>query len=188
LTDAAGRETSPEARTWIPLAEVMRPHGVRGELRLRPYNRDSRLLFDLEEVLVRFPNGEESEVTVEGARAANDAILVKLFSVDDRTAAEELRGAVVCGARSEFPPVDEGEFYVCDIEGAIVVVEASEGAQTPLGRVRELVSYPTVDVLIVDAVDGGRPWEIPLVGSVVRNVDIGALRVTLASMDGVERG
>jgi len=187
LTDAAGRETPPEARTWIPLAEVMRPHGVRGEVRLRPYNRDSELLLDLDEVLVRFPNGEESEVTVEGVRPANDAILIKLCSVDDRNEAEQLRGAVVCGRRSEFPPVDDGEFYVCDIEGAVVLVGASEGAQTELGRVRELVSYPTVDVLIVDAVDGGRPWEVPLVDSVVRSVDITARRVTLAAADGIER-
>ena len=57
---------APDA--WVPLAEVMRPHGVRGELRLRPFNRDSDLLLDLDEVLVRFPDGDEQEVSVD-ARA-----------------------------------------------------------------------------------------------------------------------
>ena len=165
----------------------MRPHGVRGELRLRPYNRDSSLLLELEEVLVRMPNGEESEVSVDSVRPANDAILIKLFSVEDRARADELRGAIVCAKRDSFPPLDEGEFYVCDVEGAHVVVETLEGAETELGCVRELVSYPTVDVLLVDAADGGRPWEVPLVESIVRRVDVEGRRVTLTTADGIER-
>jgi ribosomal protein L35AE/L33A len=85
---------APDA--WVPLAEVMRPHGVRGELRLRLFNKDSDLLLSLDEVLVRFPEGDEQEVSVDGARRANDAILMKLHSVDDREGADELRGAIVC--------------------------------------------------------------------------------------------
>jgi len=187
LTGAPGPEAQAATATWIPLAEIMRPHGVRGELRLRPYNRDSSLILDLEDVLVRFPNGAESEVSVESARPANDAILIKLFSVDDRNRAEELRGSVVCARRDAFPPLGEGEFYVCDVEGARVLVETPAGAETEIGRVREFVSYPTVDVLVVEAADGGRPWEVPLVDSVVRNIDVAARRVTLATADGIER-
>ena len=121
-----------DAEAWVPLAEVARPHGVKGELRLRPYNRDSDLLLDLDEVLVRFPGGEAHEVSVDGARRANDAILMKLFSVDDREGADALRGALVCARRRDFPPLDEGEFYACDIEGAQVVVEG-EGARAKSG-------------------------------------------------------
>jgi 16S rRNA processing protein RimM len=74
----------PGGNVWVPLAEVARPHGVRGEVRLRLFNRDSDLLLTLGEVLVRFPDGEEQEVSVDAARRANDAILMKLYSVDDQ--------------------------------------------------------------------------------------------------------
>src|SRR5580698_6494386 len=114
---------------WVPLADVLRPHGVRGELRLRLYNRDSDLLLEQEDVLVRFPDGEEQEVSVDGARRADDAILMKLHSVDDRNRAEDLRGAVVCVRRAAFPAPAEGEFYACDIEGARVVVLEDEGKE-----------------------------------------------------------
>jgi ribosomal 30S subunit maturation factor RimM len=56
-----------------------------------------------------------------------------------------------------------------------------------LGEVTELKTYPTVDVLVVAARDGGRPWEVPLVGGVVTKVDLEAGLVTLATLDGVER-
>jgi 16S rRNA processing protein RimM len=168
----------------VPLAEVMRPHGVRGEVRLRPFNRDSDLLLDVEEVLVRFREGDEQEVSVDGARRANDAILMKLHSVDDRDRAEELRGAFLCVRRESFPPAGEGEFYACDLEGARVVVEG-DGAE--LGRVSELRTYPSVDVLVVTAADGGKPWEVPLVEAFVRSVDTAAGLVTLATVEGLER-
>jgi 16S rRNA processing protein RimM len=175
------------AEAWVPLAEIARPHGVRGEVRLRLFNRDSDLLLGLDEVLVRLPDGDEQEVSVDAARRANDAILMKLYSVDDRTRAEELRGAVVCARRSAFPPLEEGEFYVCDVEGARVVVEAGEELGREIGRVRTVRTYPAAEVLVVEAADGGRPWEVPLVEAVVRRVDVASGLVVLSTMTGVER-
>jgi 16S rRNA processing protein RimM len=173
---------------WVPLAEVARPHGVRGELRLRLYNRDSDLLLEQDEVLVRFPDGEEQEVSVDGARRADDAILLKLYSVDDRDRADDLRGAVICLRRGSFPPPGEGEFYACDIEGARVVLDDGSGEVREIGRVTALRAYPATDVIEVAAADGGRPWEIPLVEALVRSVDVAAGLVTLVSLEGVERG
>jgi 16S rRNA processing protein RimM len=171
----------------VPLAAVARPHGVRGELRLKLFNRDSDLLLELAEVLVRFEDGEEQEVSVDGARRTPDSILMKLYSVDDRDRAEELRGATLCARRSDFPPLEPGEFYACDIEGAAVVVDDGNGEPRSIGRVRSLRTYPTVDVLLVDPGDGSRALEVPLVDSVVRAIDLERAVVTLATLEGVER-
>ena len=52
---------------------------------------------------------------------------MRLAGVDDRDAAEALRGAEVCvRARRASPPLDEGEFYACDLEGARVVLASGE--------------------------------------------------------------
>jgi 16S rRNA processing protein RimM len=155
---------------------------------VQPFNRDSELLLALDEVLVRTVDGEEHEVTVDSARRANDAILMKLCDVDDRDSADELRGALVCAKRGDFPALAEGEFYVCDLRGARVVVEDGEGGQQELGHVRELRTYPTVDTIVVDAKDGGSPWEAPLVDAVVRCIDVQANLVVLVTTQGVERG
>jgi 16S rRNA processing protein RimM len=171
---------------WVPLAEVARPHGVRGELRLRLYNSDSDLLLDQEEILIRFPDGDEQEVSVDAARRADDAILMKLHSVDDRDRAEEMRGVVICVRRGAFPPAEAGEFYACDIEGARVVIE-EDGETRELGKVTAMRPYPSMDVLEVAAADGGAAWEVPLVEAVVRSVDIEAGLVTIFTMVGVER-
>ena len=172
----------------------MRPHGVRGEVRLKVFNAESDVLLSLDEVLVRM-KGEPSkqqeeeelhEVSVDAARRAGPAILLKLHSVDDRDRAEELRGALVGVRRSQLPPPEEDAFYAIDIEGARVVVGEGDDARE-IGTVRSLTSYPSVDVLVVKANDGKKDWEIPLVEAYVAKVDAAAGLVVLSTLEGLER-
>lgn len=157
------------------MAVVARPHGVRGELRLRPYNADSDLLLEVGEVMLRLPSGEGEVLSFEHARRAHDAILVKLPGRDDRNAVEELRGAEVLVRREDFPPLEDDEFYVCDIIGANVVAPEGE-----IGRVEGLLSYPTVDVFVVRGEAGVR-FEIPLLDDFVERVDVAGKKVLVTA-------
>jgi len=165
---------------WVPLAEIARPHGVRGEIRLKVFNRASDVLVEQDEVLVRLPDGEEHEVSVERARWADDAILMKLFSVDDRDKADSLRGGLVCVRRRDFPPLEEGEFYAVDAIGAEARLDGA-----PLGEVIEIVSYPTAEALLVRTPEGD--WEIPLTEDYVGKVDTDAHVVEIKTLDELER-
>jgi 16S rRNA processing protein RimM len=167
---------------WVPLAEVARPHGVRGEVRLRLFNKASDVLLEQEEVLVRMQDGEEHEVTVERARRADDAILMKLYSVDDRDRADDLRGALVCVRRRAFAPLAEGEFYAVDVVGAEARLEGAR-----LGEVVEVLSYPTVEAILVRPDDGDGLWEIPLSDAYVGKVDTNAHVVEILTLDGLDR-
>jgi 16S rRNA processing protein RimM len=167
---------------WVPLAEIARPHGVRGEVRLKLFNMTSDVLLEKDEVLVRLPDGEEHEVSVERARRADDAILMKLYSVDDRDRADELRGALVCVRRREFPAPEEGEFYAVDILGAEVRLTGER-----LGEVTEIVNYPTLQAMLVRPDDAQGDWEIPLTDVYVANVDTTARVVDVLTLDDLER-
>jgi 16S rRNA processing protein RimM len=171
---------SPEE--WVPLAEVARPHGVRGEIRLKLFNKDSDILLDRDEVLVRLPDGEEHEVSIDHARRADDAILLKLYSIDDRDRAAELRGALICVKRREFPPPSDGEFYVCDAKGARVSCQGK-----PIGTVKDVLNYPTIDALVVKAADGGKDWEVPLIDVFVDSLDLASGKIELKTIEGLER-
>ncbi|HEX7600137.1 MAG TPA: ribosome maturation factor RimM [Polyangiaceae bacterium] len=168
-----------DATRWVALAEVARPHGIRGEVKLRVYSQDSDVLLEMDEVLVRLATGEEHEVSIDVARRADKSILLKLHSVDDRNRAEELRGAKICVRRSDFPVLEEGEFYACDVEGSEVVL----GVEV-LGTVREFVIYPTVDAFIVDGPRG--EFEVPVTDAFIERIAVG--KVHLTTIEGIELG
>ncbi|HVJ89657.1 MAG TPA: ribosome maturation factor RimM [Labilithrix sp.] len=167
---------------WVPLAEVARPHGVRGEIRLKLFNTSSDILLERDEVLVRMSDGEEHEVSVESARRADDAILMKLYSVDDRDRADDLRGALVCVRRRDFPLPEAGEFYTVDLIGA----EARLGGER-FGVVTEVMSYPTLEALLVRPDDGKGDWEVPLSEAYIGKVDPSAQVVDVLTLDALER-
>lgn len=165
---------------YISVAEVARPHGVAGELRLQVYNLGSDLLLKRPALRLRLPDGAEHDATITTARAVNKGILVKLAGVNDRDAAEALRGAEVRVRRDAFPPAEEGEFYACDLEGARVVTVSGE----EIGKVTGVQSYPTCDALVIDRGAAG-VIEVPLTDAYVASVDVERALVEVATLEGL---
>jgi 16S rRNA processing protein RimM len=172
------------ADDWVALGEVARPHGVRGEVRVRLYNPDSDLLLEADEVLVRLKEGDEHEVSVDGARRADDAILLKLHSIDDRDRADELRGAVLSMRRGDFPALDAGEFYYCDVIGAEAVAIDATGAERPFGTVEGFRSYPSTETILIRSSRG--VLEVPMLENFVETIDGALRRVVLKNLDALD--
>lgn len=172
----------PKDDDWVPLAVVGRPHGVRGEVRAHSFNKDSALLLQLDEVLVRFAEGErkgeEHEVSIDSARQGNDAILLKLHAVDSRDAADGVRGAQLLAKRGEFPALEDGEFYACDVVGTDAIIDGKV-----VGRIAGFTSYPSVDILLVETPTGR--YEVPLVDPYVEGVDANGAMV-LKTLEGLD--
>lgn len=185
--EGATKTDAQMARRFVPVAEVARPHGVRGELRLKLYNEGSDLLTELARgsrrsppvpLKLRLPSGEEQPLVLTDARSSNKALLVKFDGVVDCDAAELLRGAVILVPRDAFPPLEEGEFYACDIEGARAMVGGEQ-----VGVVTELHSYPTCDVLVVKR--DGASIEVPLTDTYVASVDVAGGVIELVTIEGL---
>ncbi|HVK71393.1 MAG TPA: ribosome maturation factor RimM [Polyangium sp.] len=167
-------------RRFVAVAEIARAHGIQGELRLKVYHEGSELLGQRPTLKLRLPDGVERAADITSIRSANKAVLARIAGVADRDAADALRGAILLVPRDEFPTLDEGEFYACDVEGA----RAELGSGEVVGRVLALASYPTCEVLVVERTDGTK-IEVPLLDDFVASVDADAGVVRLVTIDGL---
>jgi 16S rRNA processing protein RimM len=154
---------------WVSVAEVSRPHGLKGEVRVRMYNHDSCLLEAGMAVQLRAHGAEPRPAVLEWVRGGGPGIkLVKVRGIDDPDRAAELRAVEICVQRDTFPEVGGEEFYVCDIVGAKLIGPSGE-----LGTIEGIVSYPGADALVVRPTGGARPTvEIPLVDAFIGSVDV----------------
>jgi len=110
----------------------------------------------------------------------SDTVVACAQGVDDRNAAESLRGARIFVPRSSFPQAAEGEYYWVDLIGLQVLNR--EGLD--LGQVRDLMSTGPQTVLVIEAapaLEGGKPVErmIPFVAAFVDGVDLPGKRITV---------
>ena len=86
----------------ITVGHVLKPQGIRGEVKIKPCLDDGAMLLDLETVYV---GGKPMRIL--GGRADSEAVYVSLKGVADRNAAETLRGAAVEADREDLP-LEEG--------------------------------------------------------------------------------
>ena len=169
----------PGDTKFVALAVVARPHGVRGELRLKVHNPDSDLLEQQRRVRLVTADGDVRTVRIKSTRKVPGALLVRLEGVNDRDAADALRGAQFEVPRESLEEIeDEDEHYVVDLVGANVMLAGEE-----LGVVVDVVSYPTCDALMVKR-HRGKKLEVPLSSAYVE--DIADSVVQLHTIDGLE--
>lgn len=181
MTTPSPASTNSTPRRFVPVAEVARPHGIRGEVRLKLYHEESDIFAQNPTIRLRTPEGEERFVEIDLARKTNNGLLVKFAGTNSRNDAEALRGCILSVPRDEFPALEEGEFYACDVEGARAVLPSGD----VVGHVRGLVSYPTCTSLTVERTTGGK-FEVPLVEQFVESVDTDAGVVHLVTIEGLE--
>jgi 16S rRNA processing protein RimM len=148
------RSAAPNGEALVALGMIVAPHGVRGEVKVRPYNPDSPLLADSETLWLRQRDGSRS-IDVRGVRRQPRGLLFSIEGVDSREAADALRGAELCLARADFPEPEEGEHYLVDLLGLRAVGPDGEA----VGEVIDTIAYPAADVLCVRTSEG--VYEVP---------------------------
>ncbi len=167
----------------IPIAEIARPHGVQGEVRLKLYNEETTLIakgrsFFLSKVRGKKADPDTRTLVVTSVRATPGGLLVRFAGVDDRDAALAIQAGQLEVDRDDLPDLPEGEFYACDVEGSRVELVNGD----VIGEVKEFVTYPTCNVLRVALAKGGE-IEVPLVEAYVALVDTEAHLVKLHHVD-----
>lgn len=131
-------------------------------------------------VRLQLVDGTTVEREIARVRPSGRGYLVKFVGVDDCNAAEALRGAKLLVERCVLPPAAPGEAYLSDLVGRQVVGPD----KVAVGVVVEILSYPSVDSLVIERADGSRV-EQPLVEDWVEPLDPVAASVVLRSLDGL---
>jgi 16S rRNA processing protein RimM len=170
----SAQATAPEKR--VLLGRIHGAFGVRGELKLESFTDPLRGILRYQPWILRDARGIERELSGARGRETAKGIVATIPGVDDRDAADALRGTEVWVPRSALPPPADGEYYWVDLEGLRVV--NLEGAD--LGTVSHLFATGANDVLVAQGGVPARERMIPfLQPDVVRSVDFDAGVVTV---------
>jgi len=145
----------------ISLAAVAGAHGIQGEVRLKLFTDSAESLSRHAKLLV---GGVERRLLK--VRGDNKGAVARFEGVEDRTAAEGLRGSLVEIDRAALPPIGEGEYYHADLIGIPCV--DSEG--NALGTVVAVENFGAGDLLEVEG-EGGRRSLIPFKPGIADLID-----------------
>jgi 16S rRNA processing protein RimM len=157
----------------IALGVVSGARGVRGEVRIMTYTERP------EDISAYGPLTDETgkrRFEIVSATAAKNGVVARIAGIDDRKAAEALKGLGLYVDRSALPQPEADSWYHCDLIG--LAAEAPDG--TKIGTVEAVQNFGAGDLLEI-AFTGRRATElVPLTEAFVPVVDIAAGRVVVA--------
>lgn len=164
--------------TTAIVGRIGKAHGIKGEVMVEPRTDVPELRFATGAEL----STEDGKVghVVERMRWQGERMIVKFVGVDDRNAAEALRGTVLMAfVDANEEPEDPEEFYDRHLLGLEVRTHTGEKA----GTIVAVDHAGPQDLLVVDT-PGGQRW-VPFVSQLVSVVDRHGGFVQLAEIHGL---
>jgi 16S rRNA processing protein RimM len=155
----------------VLMAKIGAAHGIRGEVRVKPFSDDPLSFTDYGVLTTK--DGKLS-FEVESARVKKTVVITKFKEIKDRNRAEELNGVELFVERSKFPEPEEDEFYYSDLNGLSVFDQHGE----TLGKIVAVQDFGAGDLLEVRPARG-RSFYIPFTKDFVPVVSLAEKSVTV---------
>jgi 16S rRNA processing protein RimM len=114
---------------------------------------------------------------------AKGVVIGRIAGIEDRDAAERLKGTRLYVARSQLPAPEEDEFYHADLIG--LAAELRDG--TPFGTVRAVWDFGAGDSIEIARPDSGTIM-VPFTRAIVPLVDLAARRLVVDPPEGLLDG
>ena len=176
----------------LEVGRILDAWGIKGWLKILPHSNDPEALFSAKTWFLQVPEAKfrpgftafsgTVSLQVDEAKIHSGAVVAKFVGLDDRNAAEALRGARIFLSRSSFPAAATDEYYWVDLIGLNVVNR--EGVA--LGSVRDLMTTGPQSALCIeytniqeDGTSVAAERMIPFVSAYVDAVDIAGKRITV---------
>ena len=153
---------------YLAVGEILRPQGVHGEIKVKPMTNNIERFEELSDAyllkqdvyqpvktsLVRYGDGEE-------------AVYLRIAGVDDRNAAELLRGQYLYVDREHAVKLNENENFITDLIGLKGMTTDGE----EVGELTEIMQLPANDVYVFRSRAKRTETLIPALKSVIEKND-----------------
>ena len=160
------------------IGKVLRPHGLRGLLRIESYAHSRATFLEAGTLFIRAISGKLIEFTVSSVSPHKNSLLIKLDGLDQKEEAENLRGAEIFIKKGSLVR-NEDEYFWHEILKLGVYLESG----SYLGIVSQIISAGGNDIYVIK--DGKREILIPATHEVVKKIDLENRIMIITPMEGL---
>ena len=168
-----------DTSSLVPVGRVIKTHGVRGALKVRPYGETMGEL-GAGEKLFFMEAGEQQQLTLVSLRAQKRGWIAQFEEIENFDRAQALTGKEILIDEDRLPPLSEGEYYHFQLIG--LSVETKEGK--PLGTLSAVFETPGNDVYVVES--GEKELLIPAIEDVICEVDLRSRKLIVDLPEGLQ--
>lgn len=132
-----------DTKNRILVGKIVAPQGIRGEVRVQTFTENPSDFRSLEILSSKFNSSDFRFVRL--LNPTSSVIIAKINGVDDRNAAEQLRGTELFIERDKLPNLADDEYYQADLIGFDVIREEKK-----IGVVACFQNFGAGDIIELD--------------------------------------
>lgn len=169
---------SASSSDLLLVGKVIRPHGLKGLLRIKAYAGSEASFLEAETVLFKTVSGETCNCTVTSVTPHKNIFLMGVEEVSSADQAEMYRGAEILVQKETLTREDDA-FFWHELIGLNVYLDTGEC----LGSISRILTTGSNDIYVVK--EGEKEIYIPAVYEVVTEIDLENGKMTISPMEGL---
>lgn len=160
------------------MGKVLRPHGLRGVLRITLFSGSEKGLLDAKTVFLRTVSKGERKFTVKAVKAHKNIFLMEIEDLSSEDAAEAFRDADVLIKKDSLVR-EEDTFYWHELLDIEVFLESGEF----IGVISQILPTGANDIYVIKMAD--KEFYIPAIFEVIKEVDLRNRKMIISPLEGL---
>ena len=159
---------------YLMIGEVLKPQGIRGEAKVKPYAADSDDFLRWKTLYIQ-RNNDFEPIAAKCSRVHDGFAYITLGDCANPNDVERLRGTQRYIRRDQTVQPEEDETFICDLIGC----EAVDENGNVLGKLTDVLQHGPVDVYVFRRQRGS--FMAPALKAVFPSVDVAARRIDVCT-------
>ncbi len=163
----------------LPVGKVLRPHGLRGQLKISAYARSDATFLNARSIFLRPGTGKPVEFAIRSARPFKSGYILELEELSSLTDAEKYRAADILVRKDALPLKEEDEYFWHELLGLEVFLENGEY----LGPISDIIATGSNDIYVIKK--GKSEVLIPATHEIIKNIDLELGKMMIHPIEGL---
>lgn len=159
---------------------LLKPHGIKGEIKAYPTTDDAKRFKKLKEVILKPVKGGERILRITSVRFFKNLVILKFDGIDTPETVGELSRAELYVNRSDAVKLEKDEYFIADLIG--LRAESEDGSLS--GILEDVLQTGANDVYCI-RLDDGRELLLPAIKECLKEVSPENGKIVFRLMDGL---
>ncbi len=160
------KERNHKMEDMLRIGVITTTHGLKGEVKVYPTTDDIQRFRHCDEVVLVTRQGHET-LHVEQVRYLKNIVILKFKEYNDINEVEKYKKCDIMVTREHALPLKEGQYYFCDVIGAMVVTEED----IKIGKVTDVIETGANNVFEIETLKGEKVY-FPVIPDCIKDVDV----------------
>lgn len=159
----------------IKIGQIVNAVALKGEVKIYNYSDYKERFEELECIYV-----EDKKINIEKVRYMKEMVILNLEGINDRNAAEALKGKAVYIGENQLRELPEGTYYIRDIIG----MEVRDQDDNRIGKLKDVIQNSAQDLYEIE-LENKKTTLIPAVEEFILDINIEQKYIKVKLIEGI---